>query len=111
MNDFYYSEKPVSEIMEKEFTDTCAGKLLKLISVSGVFSFENRIDKASRLLIENFKPTGNTVLDVGCGYGVIGLFIKTIYPELSVTMVDLNERAVKYSKINAGRNCLLVRVF
>jgi 16S rRNA (guanine1207-N2)-methyltransferase len=110
MNDFYYSEKPVSEIKEKEFTDTCAGKLLKLISVSGVFSFENRIDKASRLLIENFKPTGNTVLDVGCGYGVIGLFIKTIYPELSVTMVDINERAVKYSKINAERNYLQVKV-
>lgn len=110
MNDFYYSEKPSSEIREKEFTETCAGKSLRLISVSGVFSFENRIDKASRLLIENFKPTGNTVLDVGCGYGAIGLFIKTIYPELSVTMVDINERAVKYSKINAERNYLQVRV-
>jgi 16S rRNA (guanine1207-N2)-methyltransferase len=111
MNDFYYSEKPASEIKEKEFTDTCAGKSLRLISVSGVFSFENRIDKVSRLLIENFKPTGNTVLDVGCGYGAIGLFIKTIYPELSVTMVDINERAVKYSKINAERNSLQVKVF
>jgi 16S rRNA (guanine1207-N2)-methyltransferase len=110
MNDFYYSEKPVSEIKEKDFIDTCAGKPLRLISVSGVFSFENRIDKVSRLLIENFKPTGNTVLDVGCGYGAIGLFIKTIYPELSVTMVDINERAVKYSKINAERNYLQVRV-
>lgn len=110
MNDFYYSEKPVSEIKEKEFTDTCAGKSLRLISVSGVFSFEDRIDKVSRMLIESFKPTGNTVLDIGCGYGAIGLFIKSIYPELSVTMADINERAVMYSKINAERNFLNVEV-
>jgi 16S rRNA (guanine1207-N2)-methyltransferase len=110
MNDFYYSENPSSEIKEKEFTDTCAGKSLRLISVSGVFSFEDRIDKVSRMLIESFKPTGNTVLDIGCGYGAIGLFIKSIYPELSVTMADINERAVMYSKINAERNFLNVEV-
>ncbi|HEY8499475.1 MAG TPA: class I SAM-dependent methyltransferase [Clostridia bacterium] len=110
MNDFYYSENPSSEIKEKEFTETCAGKSLRLISVSGVFSFGDRIDKASRLLIENFKPTGSTVLDVGCGYGAIGLFIKSIYPEVSVAMVDINERAVKYSKLNARRNSLNVEV-
>ncbi|HAA25399.1 MAG TPA: class I SAM-dependent methyltransferase [Ruminiclostridium sp.] len=110
MNDFYYSEKPSSEIREKEFTETCAGKSLRLISVSGVFSFEDRVDKVSRLLIENFRPTGSTVLDVGCGYGAIGLFIKSIYPEVSVTMVDINERAVKYSKLNAERNFLNVEV-
>lgn len=74
MNDHYYSEKPISEIKEKEFTETFKNKTLKFLSVSGVFAFENHIDKASRLLIENFIPQGRTLLDIGCGYGAIGLF-------------------------------------
>ncbi len=110
MNDFYYSEKPSSEIKEKEFNASYKDKTLILKSVSGVFSFENHIDKASRLLIENFKPSGDTVLDAGCGYGAIGLFLKSLYPRLILTMVDINERAVEYSIKNAERNNLWINV-
>jgi 16S rRNA (guanine1207-N2)-methyltransferase len=110
MNDFYYSEKPISEISEKEFTETCRNKTLFFTSVSGVFSFDRKIDKASRLLIENFVPSGNHVLDMGCGYGAIGLFLKALYPQLVLTLADINERAVKYTKRNAEQNNLWVKV-
>lgn len=110
MNDHYYSEKPTSEIKEKVFTATCKNKTLEFISVSGVFGFENYIDKASRLLIENFKPTGHSVLDMGCGYGAIGLFLKVLYPQLIVTLTDINERAVMYAQKNAERNNLWVKI-
>ncbi len=110
MNDFYYSENPKSDIREKNFTETYRNKTLAFTSVSGVFSFESQIDKASRLLIENFKPSGNSVLDIGCGYGAIGLFIKALYPQLLVTMADINERAVKYAAKNAEQNDQWVKV-
>lgn len=110
MNDFYYSEKPKSEVREKEYTVTWRNKTLTLTSVSGVFSFESHIDKASMLLIENFSPSGNSVLDMGCGYGAIGLFIKALYPQLVLTLADINERAVAYAKKNAERNNLWVKV-
>jgi len=110
MNDFYYSEKPASDIREKEFAVTIESKTLQLTSVSGVFSFENRIDKASMLLIESFKPSGNSLLDIGCGYGAVGLFLKALYPQLVVTMTDINERAVAYTRKNAERNNLWVKI-
>lgn len=110
MNDFYYSEKPHSEIREKEFTAVWKNKTLCFTSVSGVFSFEDQLDKASRLLTENYTPSGNFVLDMGCGYGAIGLFIKALYPQLVMTLADINERAVEYAQKNAKRNNLWVKV-
>lgn len=110
MNDFYYSEKPQSEIREKEFQVSWRNKTLVFTSVSGVFSFGDQIDKASRLLIENFKPSGYSVLDMGCGYGAIGLFLKALYPQLVTTLADINERAVEYAQKNAERNHLWVKV-
>lgn len=109
MNEHYYSEKPTSEIKEKIFKETYRNKTLEFASVSGVFAFESYIDKASRLLIESFKPHGHTVLDMGCGYGAIGLFIKALYPQLVVTLTDINERAVLYAQRNAERNNLWVK--
>ncbi len=110
MNDFYYSEKPNSPIREKEFTVTWKNKTLNFTSVSGVFSFEDQLDKASRLLIENYIPAGNSALDMGCGYGAIGLFLKALYPQLAITLADINERAVEYTQKNAQRNSLWVKV-
>jgi len=110
MNEHYYSEKPTSEVKEKVFTVTYRNKTLEFVSVSGVFAFDSHIDKASRLLIETFKPHGKTVLDMGCGYGAIGLFIKALYPQLIVTLTDINERAVLYARKNAERNNLWVKI-
>ncbi len=109
----YYTEKPMSDIKENHFNYDFHGRLLKFISVSGVFAFGDRVDKASQLLIENFKPSGAShyVLDVGCGYGPISICIKTRYPHLQVTAVDINERAVEYTRKNAEINNLYIEVF
>lgn len=108
MDQHYYTENPISEIKEKTFTQEIGGVNLSFVSVSGVFSFENRIDKASELLIRNFIPAGTTVLDMGCGYGAIGLYIKAKYPALDMWMADINNRAVEYARINASKNNLEV---
>ncbi|HHY63460.1 MAG TPA: class I SAM-dependent methyltransferase [Clostridiaceae bacterium] len=104
----YYTEKPRSEVKEINFSYEIKGIRLDFVSVSGVFAFGDRIDKATQLLIENYRPSGasNFVLDVGCGFGPISLFIKRRYPHIQMTGVDINERAVKYAKINAKKNDL-----
>lgn len=110
MNQHYYTENPESEIKEKNFTENLSGLELNFTSVSGVFSFGNRIDKASCNLIKNFSPSKASILDIGCGYGAIGLFIKALFPAQTVTMIDVNNRALDYTRINAKSNNLNVEV-
>lgn len=110
MSQHYYTENPDSEIKEKSFLENIKGKQLKFTSVSGVFSFENKVDKVSHNLIVNFTPSGSSILDVGCGYGAIGLSLKALFPSQSVTMIDINNRALDYSKKNASVNHLEVEI-
>lgn len=106
MNEHYFSENPNSEIRERAFEQAINGVRLSMTSVSGVFSFEGRVDKASELLIRHFTPSGGSVLDIGCGYGAIGLFIKALHPEQAVSLADINGRAVEYAGMNAAKNRL-----
>ena len=68
---------------------------LTFISDIGVFSKE-RVDYGSRALLDamDIKENQKTLLDVGCGYGTLGVSLAKVYPWLSVEMVDVNERAV-----------------
>lgn len=109
MNEHYYTEHPTSQIKERVFQQTIRNAELSLTSVSGVFSYESKVDRASKLLIEAFKPSGKTVLDLGCGYGAVGLFIKALYKNQTICLSDINERAVDYSLLNASRNHLEIK--
>ena len=109
MSEHYYTEQPTSEIKEKSFAQKINGAELSLISVSGVFSHENKVDRASELLIQSFRPSGINVLDLGCGYGAVGLFIKALFKGQIVYMSDINERAVDYARLNANKNHLEIK--
>ncbi len=108
----YFTENPQSEIRESHFSYEINGNELRFVSVSGVFAFGQRVDKASELLIESFRPSGASafILDVGCGFGPISLFIKKRYPHLQVTGLDINERAVAYAQKNRELNHLDVEI-
>lgn len=72
----------------------------------GLFS-KDKIDSGSRLLIENMIINPNDiVLDIGCGYGVIGLVAASLAFKSKVYLVDTDIRATKYSKININLNHL-----
>lgn len=109
MTEHYYTEHPASEIREKEFRYAIRNTELLLTSVSGVFAHESKVDRASELLIGTFKPSGGSVLDLGCGYGAIGLFIKALYKNQIVCLSDINERAVDYAMLNAAKNRLEIK--
>ena len=71
----------------------------------GVFS-KNGIDYGSRVLLENYQSEGaKTLLDVGCGYGTLGLTLAKKF-DLSVTMVDVNSRALDLCRQNAIDNAV-----
>lgn len=66
-----------------------------LASDYGVFS-KDKVDYGTRVLLDaiDIKENIGKILDVGCGYGTIGVSLKKQYPHLSVEMIDVNERAV-----------------
>ncbi len=89
---------------------TIHGLTLEFISYSSLFS-GSEVDKGTYLLLENIKvPEEGVVLDVGCGYGVIGIVVAKLNPKLKVYMVDINPLAVKVARENAKRNSVGDRV-
>lgn len=81
--DRYYTKKPDVESNPKYWDYTLRGRSFRFKSDNGVFS-KNDIDFGSRLLIETFtldEELEGDILDVGCGYGPIGLSIAASYPE------------------------------
>ncbi len=83
------------ELREKEFT---------FISDNGVFS-KNHVDDATNLLLKTiYDEVRGNVLDVGCGYGVIGITLATNEAVEKVTMLDVNHRALELAKRNAVKN-------
>lgn len=105
MSDHYYSRTQKVESEPKYWDYTLRNKNFRFKTDNGVFS-KRDVDFGSRLLIEVFEipNVDGPVLDVGCGYGPIGLSIAKTYPERYVHMIDVNERAVELSKANAEQN-------
>lgn len=80
------------------------GKNYQFETKAGLFS-KDKIDAGTRLLIEHMDiQSADTVLDIGCGYGVIGIVAAELASKGKVYMVDVDIRAVKYAKTNAELN-------
>ncbi|WP_151737878.1 class I SAM-dependent methyltransferase ['Paenibacillus yunnanensis' Narsing Rao et al. 2020] len=104
MSQHYYSQQPEAKHDRRDLTTVLRGKSLRFTSDTGVFS-KGDIDYGSRVLIEMMEiPQDAKVLDVGCGYGPIGISAALLATKGHVTMVDINSRAVELSRENAGRN-------
>ncbi|MFA5774368.1 MAG: methyltransferase [Ilumatobacteraceae bacterium] len=78
---------------------------LHLVTDSGVFS-RHGIDPGTHVLIENapHPPKTGTFLDLGCGSGALALTMATHSPMATVWAVDINERAVSLTRLNADSN-------
>ncbi|WP_430535905.1 class I SAM-dependent methyltransferase [Listeria rocourtiae] len=112
-NKHYYTKNSDLDHSRKTWAFELRGNSIKFISDAGVFS-KTTVDFGSRLLIESFEASdaAGKMLDVGCGYGPIGLAFAKSYPDAQVDMIDVNDRALELSAENAANNGLTnVRVF
>ena len=100
----YYSEKQTSPLRLCKIKSALMGKVFEFYSGSGVFS-KKKVDNGTRVLVENCIVKDEwKVLDLGCGYGVVGVVIGKIFPKTIVLMVDVNKRALKLAKMNIELN-------
>lgn len=107
MSKQYFENNPKLPKNEHKITLSYKQYLIDLISDAGVFS-KNEIDYGTYVLLKYLEvaPSVKTVLDVGCGYGPIGIAIAKTNPHVSVDMIDVNERAVELTKRNIIKNNL-----
>lgn len=104
MSEHYYSKKPTVQHDLHTLNANLRGCKLTFRTDAGVFS-KKGVDYGSKYLIEKMEiPSAAQVLDVGCGYGPIGLSAACLCPQGHVTMVDINERAVQLAAENARLN-------
>jgi len=102
--DHYFSNEPKSEEKFGLVRTTICGRNFEFLTASSVFS-KRRIDLGTRLLIESMRlPETGCVLDIGCGYGAVGIAAASLYPKLNVTMTDVNMRAVRLARRNSELN-------
>lgn len=105
-NQMYYATNPVVDHDEHVIDYQIDGIDLKFTTDAGVFS-KKRVDYGSGVLIKEMTklvfPNDN-ILDVGTGYGPLGLFAAKLWPEQIVEMVDVNERGLKLAQKNAALN-------
>ena len=104
MNDHYYTRTPQSASRPAECSFTYRGIDLVFETDAGVFS-RGEVDTGTRLLLEALpEEMHGEILDLGCGWGVIGISIARKWPGTQVTMADVNTRALDLSRKNAERN-------
>jgi 16S rRNA (guanine1207-N2)-methyltransferase len=104
LTEHYYTAQPETAHDEARFTATLRGIAFEFVTDSAVFS-RDRVDFGSALLIEAMQIGPNdTVLDLGCGYGPIGMTAAKLAPEGKVYMVDVNERAAGLARRNLEAN-------
>jgi len=80
------------------------GIALKFDTTPSLFS-PNAIDPGTlaMLSVVTLSPH-EKVLDLGCGYGVVGIYIAKLIGGENVTMTDVDEQAVKFARENAALN-------
>lgn len=101
--DHYYSENPKVDhnigninyqINDINFTFT---------TDAGVFS-KGKVDYGTHILLKSLPHLGGEILDLGCGYGPIGIVLARLNQKSKVTMVDINQRAVSLASKNIRQN-------
>lgn len=103
----YFDTNPQAEHQIREIETRIHGIDFRFTTDRGVFS-RTRLDYGTELLIETViadqpKMSGK-LIDLGCGYGPVGIIMKRVYPALDVTLCDVNQRALTLARQNAKAN-------
>ena len=104
VTDHYFSSEPKSEERFGLVRACLCSRNFEFFTSSSVFS-KTKIDLGTHLLIESMiLPKTGKVLDIGCGYGVVGIVAAKLNPKLFVLMTDVNSRAVRLARKNLEAN-------
>jgi 16S rRNA G1207 methylase RsmC len=103
--DHYFSAEPASPAQSRQIDINVAGRQLRFVSSSGVFSAD-RLDPGTAILLRKAPPPGpdttGDLLDLGCGYGPIAVALALSAPRATVYAVDVNRRALELTRANAA---------
>jgi len=97
---FIHDENLESNIVEIEYEFQEVN--IKLKTDNGLFSKEH-VDYATNILLHELPPLKGKVLDLGCGYGPIGISLAKTNT-IMLTMADINNKAIEFSKVNCESN-------
>ena len=107
----YFQDDPNLASNIKKISFEVNGLTMNLLTDNGVFS-KNKVDEGSLAFLKVLLPLelGNNILDLGCGYGTIGLTLAIAKKQARVTLADINARALNMCKRNADALDLSQRV-
>lgn len=103
MPDHYYTQNPAAPHEERQFETVLLGERLTFKTDAGVFS-KGGVDAGTKLLLEALPPLAGRVLDLGCGWGPVGVALGKRDPELRLVLTDINERAAGLARENLRLN-------
>lgn len=110
MTKMYYAENPDSAHDIHELKVTLLGQSFTFLTDSGVFS-KKMVDYGSQVLLNTLDfEKGKTLLDLGCGYGPLGISLAKVQG-VKPTMVDINNRAIDLAKQNGQKNGVEADIF
>ncbi|HFI0420817.1 TPA: class I SAM-dependent methyltransferase [Streptococcus suis] len=110
MSNMYYEKNPS---VAHDIHELCVSLLdipMTFLTDAGVFS-KKMVDYGSQVLLNSLElAKGKSLLDVGCGYGPLGLTLAKVY-DLDVTLIDVNSRALELAEKNAEKNGVSATIF
>jgi len=104
-NSHYFSKSPHSILKTYSISESLRGHLYIFKTSSGIFS-HRKIDLGTKTLIRYMQipPKNALLLDMGCGYGPIGIVLAKENPDSTIYMIDINSRAIWCARENVKIN-------
>ncbi len=110
MSNMYYEQNPIVAHDIHEVQIRLLDTPMSFWTDAGVFS-KKMVDYGSQVLLKTLHfEKGESVLDVGCGYGPIGLTLSKVFSVRS-TLIDINSRALDLARKNAERNGVAAEIY
>ena len=110
MTNMYYEKNPTAEHDIHELRVRLLDTSMTFLTDAGVFS-KRMVDYGSQVLLNVLDlESGKTLLDVGCGYGPLGLTLGKVFG-VQASLIDINSRALDLAKTNAEKNQVTASIF